>query len=48
MLNTERTRHILEQAELIVSKTQISEALTRLSAEITQALSDKYPLVLSV
>lgn len=47
-LDPERARQILEQADLIWSAEQVASAVRRLAQEITAALGDQNPLVLSV
>jgi hypoxanthine phosphoribosyltransferase len=48
MLSARESWDILDQAELIYSAEEIDSALRRLAQEITEALSDTHPLVLSV
>lgn len=48
MLAAQEAKDILDQAEMICSADQVSQAVTRLAGEIGQALGDKHPLVLSV
>lgn len=48
MLNIQQARQILRTAEPIHSEQTVNEAVRRLAAEITQALSHQYPLVLCV
>lgn len=46
--HTQQAQQILSAAELIHSEQTVNEAVRRLAAEITQALSHQYPLVLCV
>ena len=46
--NREETQAILDTADLLFSEAQCDEALERMAAEITQDMSDSYPLVLPV
>jgi len=48
MLDSEKALDILKNAELIASSEKVSETLSQIANEITVALSDKHPLVLSV
>lgn len=48
MDQTARAWQILEAAELIHSAAAVDAAIARVAAEITAALKDRYPLVLSV
>lgn len=48
MLSAAEANHLLTQSELICSENEVSQALSRIANEITQVLSDKHPLVLSV
>lgn len=48
MLSAKESWDILDQAELIYSAEEVASALKRLALEITEALSDTHPLVLSV
>ncbi|MBI4755258.1 MAG: hypoxanthine-guanine phosphoribosyltransferase [Betaproteobacteria bacterium] len=41
-------RQVLEQAELLCSAAEVTATVARVAGEICEALSDKYPLVLSV
>ncbi len=44
----QRARDILQQAELLVSATEVQAALQKVAQEINGALSEMHPLVLSV
>ena len=48
MLSAEQAQRILNTAEQICSAAVVSEAVKRMAADITIAMSDQYPLVLSV
>ena len=48
MLSAKESWAILEQADMIYSAQDVDAALDRLAAEITSALSEAHPLVLSV
>lgn len=48
MLSARESWDILDQAELIYSAEEVDAALKRLALEITEALSDTHPVVLSV
>ena len=48
MLSTEEAKRILDTAELIYSADVVSDTVRRMAVDITVALSDRYPLVLSV
>ncbi len=48
MLDANKALDILKNAELIASSDKVSETLSQIASEITVALSDKHPLVLSV
>ena len=48
MLDATKALDLLKHAELIASSEKVSETLTQLADEITRALSDTHPLVLSV
>lgn len=48
MLDANKALDILKNAELIASSEKVSETLSQIASEITVALSDKHPLVLSV
>ena len=48
MLPAEEAKRILDAAEQICSAAVVSEAVKRMAADITIAMSDQYPLVLSV
>ncbi|WP_090826434.1 hypoxanthine-guanine phosphoribosyltransferase [Nitrosovibrio tenuis] len=48
MLSSEEARKIFDTAEQIFSADSVSQTVNRMAADITAALSDEYPLVLSV
>ncbi len=48
MLGADKAWEILNGAELVYSRQQVSEAVARVAAEITAQLGGRYPLVLSV
>lgn len=48
MLSSEEAKRLLDTAELIYSADVVSDAVRRMAMDITAALSDHYPLVLSV
>jgi hypoxanthine phosphoribosyltransferase len=48
MLSAREARRILETAELVYSAAAVSEAVSRVASEITAALGDRHPLLLSV
>jgi len=48
MLDPKKALDVLKNAELIASSEKVSETLSLIANEITIALADKYPLVLSV
>jgi len=48
MLAPAQAWEILGSAEPVCSAATVTQAVTRIAAEITQALADEYPLVLSV
>jgi len=48
MLSSEEAKRLLDTAELIYSADVVSDAVRRMAVDITAALSDRYPLVLSV
>ncbi|TCV90155.1 hypoxanthine-guanine phosphoribosyltransferase [Sulfurirhabdus autotrophica] len=48
MLDANKALDVLNNAELIASSEKVSETLAQIASEITVALSDKHPLVLSV
>ena len=48
MLSSEEAKRILDTAELIYSADIVADTVSRMAADITAALSDRYPLVLSV
>ncbi len=48
MLSSEEAKRLLDTAELICSADIVSDAIRCMAADITVALSDRYPLVLSV
>ncbi|HUL93591.1 MAG TPA: hypoxanthine-guanine phosphoribosyltransferase [Burkholderiales bacterium] len=47
-MTPEESWKILESADLLYDEVQVREAITRLGAEITAKLRDRYPLVLAV
>ena len=47
-MSGQQARDILHQAELIVPAAQVQAVMLRMAQEINAALSDKYPVVLSV
>ena len=48
MLSASEANNLLNQADLICSEDEVSQALNRVASEITHVLSDQYPLILSV
>lgn len=48
MLPAQKAREILDTAELLCSAVVVSDAVKKVAAELTEAMSDKFPLVLSV
>ncbi len=48
MLAPEQAWRVLDSAEQVCSAATVAEAVKRIAAEITRALADDYPLVLSV
>ncbi len=48
MLSRQQAHDILQEAELIVSATEVRLAVERVAAEISARLADQHPLVLSV
>lgn len=48
MLSVQNAKEILNEAELICSAAEVSQAVARLAQEIDQSLGHQYPLVLSV
>lgn len=48
MLGADKAWAILNGAELVYSRQQVSDAVARVAAEITAKLGERYPLVLSV
>jgi hypoxanthine phosphoribosyltransferase len=48
VLGADKAWEILNGAELVYSRQQVSEAVARVAAEITAKLGERYPLVLSV
>lgn len=47
-MTPEESWEILESADLLYDETQVRDAITRLAAEITAKLRDRFPLVLAV
>jgi hypoxanthine phosphoribosyltransferase len=48
MLAAKNATEILNEADLICSPDEVSQAVARLAREIKESLGDKHPLVLSV
>jgi len=48
MISAQEAQKILDEAELICSAEAVSNSVKQIAAEITAALGDKHPLVLSV
>jgi len=48
MLSAEEAKRILDTAELVYSADVVADTVRRMAADITAALADRYPLVLSV
>jgi len=48
MISAEQARDILQNAEILRTEHEVRAAVTRVAAEISLALSDQHPLVLSV
>jgi len=47
-LSPEKARHLLDTADLVISATAVSEAVSRLAREISAQLAGAFPLVLCV
>lgn len=48
MLSHQEAQHILDSADVVCSTATVAETVSRMAVEISDALSDQYPIVLGV